>query len=84
MNQSGTDELRRRALDGLVAGAVAALPSGAPSTGVSPAAIKAQLSAAEKTAQTNAAAVCISVAAERVPIMAAIAACRATHVAALR
>jgi hypothetical protein len=28
--------------------------------------------------------VCISVAAERVPIIAAIAACRATHVAALR
>lgn len=60
-----------------------AAPSGSP-TGVGPAAIKAQLSAAEKTAQTNAAAVCISVAAERVPIVAAISACRATHVAALR
>jgi hypothetical protein len=60
------------------------LPSAAPPSGVSPAVIKAQLSAAEKTAQTNAVAVCISVAAERVPIIAAIAACRATHVAALR
>lgn len=60
------------------------LPSGAPPSGVSPAVIKAQLSAAEKTAQTNAVVACISVAAERVPIIAAIAACRATHVAALR
>ena len=61
-----------------------AVPSGSPPTGLSPAVIKAQLSAAEKTAQTNAVAVCISVAADRVPIIAAIAACRATHVAALR
>ncbi|HEY9482099.1 MAG TPA: hypothetical protein VIR00_04000, partial [Micromonosporaceae bacterium] len=59
-------------------------PSGSPTAGLSPAVIKAQLSAAEKTAQANAVAVCISVAAERVPIIAAIAACRATHVAALR
>jgi len=64
--------------------ATSLLPSGSPSTGLSTAAIKAQLSAAEKTAQTNAVAACISVAADRVPILAAIAACRATHVAALR
>jgi hypothetical protein len=62
----------------------APLPSAPSPTGVGPAVIKAQLSAAEKTAQTNAVAACISVAAERVPIIAAIAACRATHVAALR
>ncbi len=61
------------------------VPSGSPPTGLSsPAVIKAQLSAAEKTAQSNAVAICITVAAERVPIVAAIAACRATHVAALR
>jgi hypothetical protein len=51
---------------------------------LSPVDVKAQLSAAEKTAQTNAVAACIAVAADRVPIIAAIAACRATHVAALR
>ena len=61
-----------------------AVPSGSLPTGLGPAVIKAQLSAAEKTAQTNAVTVCISVAADRVPIIAAIAACRATHVAALR
>ncbi|HZD98415.1 MAG TPA: twin-arginine translocation signal domain-containing protein [Micromonosporaceae bacterium] len=60
------------------------VPSGSPSTGLSTAAIKAQLSAAEKIAQANAVAACLSVAADRVPIVAAIAACRATHVAALR
>jgi hypothetical protein len=60
------------------------LPSGSASTGLGTAAITAQLSAAEKTAQANAVAACISVAADRVPIVAAIAACRATHVAALR
>jgi hypothetical protein len=64
--------------------ATSVLPSGSPSTELSTAAIRAQLSAAEKTAQANAVAACISVAADRVPIVAAIAACRATHVAALR
>jgi len=49
-----------------------------------PAMIKTQLSTAEKTAQTNAVAACIAVDADRVPIIAAIAACRATHIAALR
>jgi hypothetical protein len=61
-----------------------ALPSGSLSTQLSAAAIRAQLSAEEKIAQANAVAACISVAADRVPIVAAIAACRATHVAALR
>jgi hypothetical protein len=60
---------------------------GSPSSGSpapTPAVIKARLSTAEKTAQTNAVAACIAVAADRVPIIAAIAACRATHIAALR
>ena len=78
------DRPRRRHRPGHRRHSPSALPSGSPPTGVGPAVIKAQLSAAEKTAQTNAVAVCISVAAERVPIIAAIAACRATHVAALR
>jgi hypothetical protein len=59
------------------------VPSASP-TALSPVAVKARLSAAEKTAQSNAVAACIAVAADRVPIIAAIAACRATHVAALR
>lgn len=48
------------------------------------AAARAELSAAEKSAQLNAATACLAAPAARVAVLASIAACRATHVAALR
>ncbi len=60
----------------------------APSPSASPAdptvAARAQLSTAEKTAQQNAVNACVAAPADRVAVLASIAACRATHVAALR
>jgi len=54
------------------------------STGANASAIRAALVTAETTAQRDAAAECLTAPANRVAILASIAACRATHVAALR
>lgn len=54
-----------------------------PSTSASPQPALASLSTAEKTAQMNAAAASKTTPADRVAVLAAITACRATHVAAL-
>ena len=54
------------------------------STGANASAIRAALVTAETTAQRTAAAACLTAPANRVAVLASIAACRATHVAALR
>jgi hypothetical protein len=54
-----------------------------PSLGPDAATARTVLSAAEKTAQTNAVAACLAAPATRTAVLASIAACRATHVAAL-
>jgi hypothetical protein len=59
-------------------------PSPAPAAGPETAPARALLSAAEKTAQSNAITACVSAPTDRVAVLASIAACRATHVAALR
>ncbi len=59
-------------------------PSPAPAAGPQTAPARALLSAAEKTAQANVTAACISAPADRVAVLASITASRATHVAALR
>ena len=62
-----------------------ARPSPSASPGVDTTApARVALSTAEKTAQRNAVAACLAAPAGRVPVLASIAACRATHVAALR
>ncbi|HEY2792759.1 MAG TPA: hypothetical protein VGJ28_10395 [Micromonosporaceae bacterium] len=58
-------------------------PSAAPSSDPATAATRAQLAAAEATAQTNAVAACMRGPASRAAVLASIAACRASHVAAL-
>lgn len=65
-------------------GATPAHPVPSASPAAQTGAARAALSTAEKTAQRNAVAACLSAPAGRVAVLASIAACRATHVAALR
>jgi hypothetical protein len=70
------------------AGQTTGPPASAPGSGSGSAsdatATRAALSAAESTAQRNAVAACLSAPTNRVAVLASIAACLATHVAALR
>jgi hypothetical protein len=71
---------------GSPSGSVSSGPSsGSPSASATlpVAATRAALIAAEKTAQTNATTACLAAPADQVAVLASIAACRATHVAAL-
>ncbi len=63
-------------------GAASTGPSSPAAASTGPPSI-ATLSNAEKTAQANAAAACLAATGSRVPVLASIAACRSTHVAAL-